>query len=112
MSNGKEAVKARRPKKKAVVAPVAKAAPVTENEHYSIGEWHEKPMFQCKRCPWSSLDEDEMVNHVANHLSSTQPSVVRTDTGFVTPTGNRIIREEVAEKTEEVDDGTHETHTS
>jgi hypothetical protein len=50
-----------------------------------------------------------MVKHIANHLKT--PSVMRTDTGFVTPSGNKIIREEVAEKTKEVDDGTHETHT-
>jgi hypothetical protein len=110
MSNGKEATKKRKPRKKPAAKPAVEAAPV-ERPNYTMAEWHEKEMFQCTRCPWSTLNEDEMVRHVAKHLSSTHPSVIRTDTGFVTPAGDKIIREEAVEKTEEVNDGTHETHT-
>ena len=114
MSNGKDSSKAKKPEEKtgakikaearakrradAKPDPVKKAAPATENEHYSIGEWHEKPMFECKHCPWSTLDEDEMVKHIADHLKI--PSVRRTDTGFVTESGHKIIREEIIDEQE------------
>jgi hypothetical protein len=41
-----------------------------------------------------------MLKHVAKHFSSTAPSVKRTDTGFVTVTGDKIIREEIVEPSE------------
>jgi hypothetical protein len=97
MSNGKAPSKTKKPRKKPAAKPVVKKTPV-EQPNYTMTEWHEKEMFECTRCPWSTLNEDEMVRHVAKHLSSTQPSVVRTDTGFVTPTGAKIIREEIVEK--------------
>jgi len=79
--------------------PAKKAKAPTPN--YTIHKWNKKDMFQCVRCPWSTLDEDEMVKHVAKHFSSTTPSVRRTDTGFVTVTGDKIIREEIVEPFEE-----------
>ena len=97
MSNGKAPSRAKKPRKKPAAKPKVEAAPV-EIPNYTMTQWHEKEMFECARCPWSTLDEDEMVRHVAKHLSSTQPSVIRTDTGFVTATGAKIIREEIAEE--------------
>jgi len=86
------------PKAKKTTKPRAAPAkkPKPQVEHYTIGEWHEKPMFQCKRCPWSTLDENEMVKHIADHLKT--PSVRRTDTGFVTSAGAKIIREEIIDE--------------
>jgi len=90
-----------KPKSKPTVDPPAvkkepKAAP-----NYEILKWNKKDMFQCLHCPWSTLDEDEMVLHIAKHFSSTAPSVRRTDTGFVTVTGDKIIREEIVEPANE-----------
>ena len=99
MSNGKAPSKTKKPRKKPAAKPAVKAAPEEKPQpNYTMTQWHEKDMFQCSRCPWSTLDEDEMVRHVAKHLSSTQPSVIRTDTGFVTPTGAKIIREDIVEE--------------
>ncbi len=113
MSNGKDSPKAKKPEEKTgakikaearakrkerEVTPPVKPVPVPKHEHYAIGQWHEKPMFSCKHCPWSTLDEDEMVKHIADHLKT--PSVRRTDTGFVTVTGNKIIREEIVDEQE------------
>ena len=89
-----------KPKPRPKAAPVAKAPPQAP-PNYTIKKWHKKDMFQCARCPWSTLDEDEMVRHVAKHFSSTAPSVKRTDTGFVTVTGDKIIREEIVPPSEE-----------
>lgn len=88
-----------RPKTKAnaELDPLATAMPPKRPPNYTIHKWNKKDMFQCARCPWSTLDEDEMVKHVAKHFSSTAPSVRRTDTGFVTVTGDKIIREEIVE---------------
>lgn len=83
--------------------PAKKAKAPTPN--YTVKKWHKKDMFQCSRCPWSTLDEDEMVRHVAKHFSSTAPSVRRTDTGFVTVTGDKIIREEIVEPSEDEQGG-------
>ena len=88
--------KANKPKPK-----TAKPPPEKKQPNYEILKWNKKDMFQCTRCPWSTLDEDEMVKHVAKHFSSTAPTVRRTDTGFVTVTGDKIIREEIVEPSEE-----------
>jgi hypothetical protein len=92
----KQKAEAKPPKKK----PEKAAAP-KKTENYTIQKWHKMDMFQCVRCPWSTLNEDEMVRHVAKHFSSIAPSVRRTDTGFVTVTGDKIIREEIVEPFEE-----------
>lgn len=84
-----------KPKPKPVAKKVEAPAP-----NYIIKKWNKLDMFQCARCPWSTLDEDEMLKHVAKHFSSTAPSVKRTDTGFVTVTGDKIIREEIVEPSE------------
>jgi len=89
-----------KPKPKKVAKKVEAKAP-----NYTVKKWHKKDMFQCSRCPWSTLDEDEMVRHVAKHFSSTAPSVRRTDTGFVTVTGDKIIREEIVEPSEDEQGG-------
>ena len=81
--------------------PPAPPKKKTPTPNYTIHLWNKKDMFQCARCPWSTLDEDEMVLHVAKHLSPTAPSVRRTDTGFVTVTGDKIIREEIVEPEKE-----------
>lgn len=93
--DSKTPAKSRRPRKRPVAKPRAKEEP-KQQPHYTIGEWHELPMFSCVHCPWSTLDEDEMVKHIASHLKT--PSVMRTDTGFVTPAGAKIIREEIVEE--------------
>ena len=85
--------------------PRAKPAPEKKPPNYTIHKWNKLDMFQCARCPWSTLDEDEMVRHVAKHFSSTAPSVKRTDTGFVTVTGDKIIREEIVEPSEDEQGG-------
>ena len=79
--------------------PKPPPAPPKKQEvpNYLIKKWHKKDMFQCSRCQWSTLNEDEVLKHVAKHFSSTAPSVRRTDTGFVTVTGDKIIREEIVE---------------
>ena len=80
------AAKKAAPKKEAVADP--------RPQHYTVGKWKDLDHYQCSHCPWSTLNEEEMIKHVAEeHLK--MPSVVRTDTGFVTPTGDKIIREEV-----------------
>ena len=84
--------------------PIVKKAP-EKPPNYTIHKWNKLDMFQCARCPWSTLDEDEMVRHVAKHFSSTAPSVKRTDTGFVTVTGDKIIREEIVEPFEDEQGG-------
>ena len=86
---------------KTEIDPLADALPPEKPPNYTIGKWNKLDMFQCTRCPWSTLDEDEMVRHVAKHFSSAAPSVKRTDTGFVTVTGDKIIREEIVEPFEE-----------
>ena len=99
--DSKTPAKSRRPRKRPTPKPRVKTTPEEKPQpSYTMTHWHEKEMFECARCPWSTLDEDEMVRHVAKHLSSTQPSIRRTDTGFVTVTGDKIIREEIVEEEE------------
>lgn len=84
--------------------PVADAMPPEkppENPHYDTGQWHHKTMFKCNYCPWSTLGEDEMIKHIANHLSGGKPNVRRTDTGLVNESGNKIVREEIVGPDEE-----------
>ena len=104
MSNGKASTKARKPRKKPAAKPKVEAAPVAEETeapqpNYLTQKWHAADMYQCTRCPWSTLNKDEMIHHVAKHLSApAPPQVVRTDTGLVTQAGKQIIREEIVEE--------------
>lgn len=73
-----------------------------ENPNYGTTLWRTMPMFQCNHCRWSTLNEDEMIRHIAKHLVGTpRQDVRRTDTGLVTESGNAIIREEIVEPDEE-----------
>ena len=101
MSDSKPAPKTpkkKTPAKKTPPAPEVVEAPKL-NPHYTVGEWHELPHYQCSRCSWSTLNEDEMIEHVADHLKL--PAVRRTDTGFVNESGAKIIREEIMPPGEE-----------
>jgi hypothetical protein len=76
--------------------------PEPKPEHYITQRWHDKNMFQCMRCPWSTLDETEMIKHIAKHFTAVRrENVSRTDTGLVTVSGNKIFREEIVEPDEE-----------
>jgi hypothetical protein len=59
-----------------------------ENEYYSMTKWHNKDMFQCKNCSFSTLDEDEMMRHIVRH---TDRNIVRREGGgFVSDYGERL----------------------
>lgn len=96
-------------KANAELDPVADAMPPVkprvkplENPNYDTTLWRTMPMFQCNHCRWSTLNEDEMIRHIAKHLVGTpRQDVRRTDTGLVTESGNAIIREEIVEPDEE-----------
>lgn len=98
MPNEKKTTSKPKPKPKPKAAPPVVEEP-KQNPHYTVGAWHELPSFQCARCPWSTLDEDEMIKHVADHLAL--PTVRRTDTGFVTESGAKIVRDEIVPPGEE-----------
>ena len=89
------------PKKKAaetkVEAPAVEEKPPEEKkpQHFEVKKWHELDMYQCLHCSWSTLNADEMVAHIAEHLKDQEPIIRRTDTGFVNVTGDKIFREEV-----------------
>lgn len=64
--------------------------------------WHEKTMYQCLQCPWSTLDKAEMQTHLAIHASYARGRKPRqVDTGLYGPSGGKIVREEVVEPEEE-----------
>jgi hypothetical protein len=90
----------KKPRKKPAAKPVVKAAPKA-TPNYTMERWHGKPMSQCSRCPWSTLDENEMIKHVAKHITIEKDDTARTtrliDTGLVSPSGGTIVREEPAE---------------
>jgi hypothetical protein len=75
---------------------------------YSTKKWHDKVMYQCEICPFSTLDLEEAEDHQAMHRRKSQPRVRQTDTGLVGPSGGKIVREETIppeEPAKEADDG-------
>lgn len=114
--SGKKKVSAAAPaakaKKKKPVKTAA-APPPPENPHYSVGAWKGMPNYLCAHCPWSTLNEAEMVDHVASrHVEHI--TIHRVDTGLITESGAKIVREEEVVSSEQEqggkDYGTDETH--
>jgi hypothetical protein len=92
----KKATKVEKPKDEPIAMASSPADPEPEKpKHFTLMKWHELDMYQCNHCSWSTLNPDEMVKHIAKHLAPEEPLVRRTDTGFVTATGDKIFREEV-----------------
>ena len=96
-------------KTKAAKAEVAEAPKTEERpaeKNYSVLKWHAMDMYQCVRCPWSTLNEDEMISHVAKHIADERAAEAkrartrRIDTGLVGPSGGKIIREETIQEEE------------
>jgi len=130
MSDTKSTTKSEK-KKVSAAGPVAKAKAKTKakakkripnktatplpptNQHYNVGAWHGLPHYQCAHCPWSTLNEAEIINHVASHHVE-HITVHRVDTGLITESGAKIVREEVVVEPEQEqggnDYGTDETH--
>ena len=59
--------------------------------------WHGKPMYQCPKCPWNTLNSDEMDKHAARHAAESFKKVRQVDTGLIGPSGGKIVREQVVE---------------
>lgn len=34
---------------------------------YTVGKWHGYPNYRCKRCPYATLSEASMFEHIASH---------------------------------------------
>ncbi len=43
------------------------APPKTQAAPYTLGEWKGFPRFQCSKCPFDSLDEEVIKQHVKTH---------------------------------------------
>ena len=85
-------------------ASVTKPKPEPINPHFTTCEWHGLKMFKCSKCPWSTLNENEMMKHTAKHMR-TEPQIKQTvATGLVAPSGNPIVREIEATDIEEEGD--------
>jgi hypothetical protein len=44
------------------------------SDYYDVVMWHEIPSYQCKYCSVSSLDENEIIKHVARHMRKISPA--------------------------------------
>lgn len=56
-------------------APVATDAPVREDEEgYTVGKWGELDNFECKSCPFSTLDLYVMEEHLQRHTPQIETS--------------------------------------
>lgn len=64
-------------------------------KHFEMKKWKDLDMYQCLHCSWSTLNAEEMVAHIAEHLRDKEPIIRRTDTGFIDMRGDKIFREEV-----------------
>jgi len=85
-------------------SPVSKQDLEPVNPNFTISEWHGLKMFKCSKCPWSTLNENEMMKHTAKHMR-TEPQIKQTvATGLVAPSGNPIVREIEATDIEEEGD--------
>lgn len=37
---------------------------------YLVGKWHGITQYQCRQCPFDSLDEGAILEHVAGHMAA------------------------------------------
>lgn len=62
---------------------------------YRIGRWAGKPNYECLVCPFSTLDQMVVEDHVNDHRMGLPRRYV--DTGLVGENGNPIVRVEESE---------------
>lgn len=70
---------------------------MSKSKKFTEKKWHAKPMYQCDRCSWSTLELEEMEKHSAKHDAEERPRVRHVDTGLIGPSGGKIVREEPVE---------------
>lgn len=83
---------------------------------YDIGQWNNQPLYNCRQCPYDTLDEQEMLRHQETHRAPPPPvevevlrldrfgNVVGTETVTVTaptPAPAELKRPSKAKRTEE-----------
>lgn len=108
MSDEKRDKKVARPsKKKSSFEKDEKAAPAVKEKppekkpveekpkHCELKKWNDLDMYQCLHCNWNTLNPDDMVAHIADHLKDKEPIIRRTDTGIIDVRGDKYFREEV-----------------
>ncbi len=56
--------------------PESSAAPSEKMEPYLLGQWNGLTQYRCPHCPFDSLDEGELLAHLAQHAPPEPPRVV------------------------------------
>lgn len=41
---------------------------ITENKFYSVGKWRGLDNFECKHCPFATLEKRDMTKHLEVHI--------------------------------------------
>ena len=72
---------------------VAKKAPVKEKiltveDFYTVGKWKRFAQYKCKECPFDSLDEKQIKEHVLKHMTRAIKPKVKPK--FVDRFGNEL----------------------
>jgi hypothetical protein len=66
------------------------------NQLYTVGEWKTLALYECALCPFSTLNEEDILEHIeARHIGTGYERVVSyicAVCGFETPSANEIQR--------------------
>lgn len=63
---------------------------------YTEGSWHGMPRYQCTQCPFDSLNEEVIRDHIRLRHMAPEPTT-RTVAGLVDAHGNPITVTEVTD---------------
>lgn len=44
---------------------------------YDVGRWNNQPLYNCRECPYDTLDEQAMQRHVETHRAPPAPEEVQ-----------------------------------
>lgn len=45
--------------------------------NYDVGKWNNQPLYNCRECPYDTLDEQAMQRHVEAHQAPPAPEEVQ-----------------------------------
>lgn len=78
MSDAKRATHQRAKKNESTITAVSETArvevldeqpqPQPEPEHWTLGSWHGRTLYTCRRCTYATLHEADIRQHVSAHL--------------------------------------------
>lgn len=60
---------------------------------YDLGTWKGRTQYKCRQCPYDTLHEADMLDHIAKRHTPPAPQKVQVKTGLHDRFGNPLTKE-------------------